>query len=102
MAGGDGNDIYDVDDVNDVVIEASGEGTDRINAPPSTYTNVANVEFLVGKFADIGLTLTGSSARDRITGANKINSGDTINGEDGNDKLVGLVGDDVINGGNWQ
>jgi len=98
MTGGDGNDIYEVDNVNDVVIEAAGEGIDRINAS-ADYTNVANVEFLVGKFADFGLNLTGSSGRDRITGANKINSGDTLNGEDGNDKLVGLVGNDIINGG---
>lgn len=98
MTGGIGNDIYEVDDANDVVIEASGEGTDRINAS-ADYTNVANVEFLVGKFSAIGLTLTGNSDRDRITGANKVNSGDTLNGEGGNDKLVGLVGNDAINGG---
>ena len=98
MTGGDGNDIYEVDDANDVVIEASGEGNDRINAS-ADYTNAANVEFLVGKFADVGLALTGNSGRDRITGANKVNSGDTLSGEGGNDKLVGLVGNDTINGG---
>jgi len=46
MTGGDGNDIYEVDDANDFVIEASGEGNDRINAS-ADYTNAANVEFLV-------------------------------------------------------
>jgi Ca2+-binding RTX toxin-like protein len=98
MTGSGGNDIYEVDNTNDIVIEASGEGNDRINAS-ADYTNVANVEFLVGKFSDIGLALTGNSGRDRITGANKVNSGDTLSGEGGNDKLVGLVGNDVINGG---
>ena len=98
MTGGDGNDIYEVDDANDFVIEASGEGNDRINAS-ADYTNAANVEFLVGKFADVDLALTGNSGRDRITGANKVNSGDTLSGEGGNDKLVGLVGNDTINGG---
>ena len=46
LSGGDGNDIYEVDDANDFVIEASGEGNDRINAS-ADYTNAANVEFLV-------------------------------------------------------
>lgn len=98
MSGGAGNDIYDVENAGDTVTEAAGQGVDRINVFID-YVNAANVEFLIGKFAAVGLTLTGNGGRDRITGANKIGSGDTLFGEGGNDKLVGLVGDDVVNGG---
>lgn len=41
--------------------------------------------------------LTGNALKDQITGAKKINSPDSIFGLGGNDVLVGLVGDDVIN-----
>ena len=100
-SGGDGNDIYTVETIGDTVTEAKGAaaGTaDRINTWID-FTNAENVEFLIGKFASVGLTLNGNSGNDRITGANKINSGDTINGHDGADRLVGLVGNDNISGG---
>ena len=90
---------------NDILIGRSGDdtltggdGVDRISVS-ADYTNLANVEFLVGKFSDVGLALTSNSGRDRITGANKVNSGDKLCGEGGIDNLVGLVGYDVINGG---
>lgn len=99
LIGGAGNDLYSIDDSNDIVTEqAGGGGSDRVNAF-ADFVNPLEVEFLVGKFAAIGLTLTGNAQVNRITGANKINSPDTISGEGGNDKLVGLVGNDVINGG---
>ena len=98
LVGGAGNDIYTITDVVDVVTELVGEGTDRVNAFVD-FTNPDNVELLVGKFASVGLTLTGNATKDQITGANKINSPDAIFGLGGNDLLVGLVGDDVINGG---
>lgn len=99
LTGGAGNDLYTVDNSNDVVTEQAGEGgSDRVNAF-ADFVNPLEVEFLVGKFAAIGLTLTGNAQVNRITGANKINSPDVISGEGGNDKLVGLVGNDVINGG---
>ena len=37
MAGGTGNDTYVVDSAGDVVIEAAGEGTDRVNASVELY-----------------------------------------------------------------
>ncbi len=99
LTGGDGNDLYTVDNSSDVVTEQAGEGgLDRVNAL-ADFVNPLEVEFLVGKFAAVGLTLTGNDQVNRITGANKINSPDAISGEGGNDKLVGLVGNDVINGG---
>ena len=98
MAGGDDNDIYTVDDAGDQVVEMANEGVDRINAFVD-FVNPDNVEFLVGLFSNVGLTLTGNSGRDRITGANRINSPDVLSGEDNNDKIVALVGNDTIFGG---
>jgi Ca2+-binding RTX toxin-like protein len=99
LEGGAGDDIYTVRTINDVVVEGVGEGAkDRINTF-GDYTNPENVEFLVGIFADQGLTLTGSDGRESITGSNRISSPDTIDGRGGNDKLVGLVGDDILIGG---
>lgn len=99
LEGGGGNDIYTVDSSDDTVIEgAGGGGSDRVNAF-ADFVNPDNVEFLVGRFANVGLQLTGNGEVNRITGANRINSPDEILGLGGNDKLVGLVGDDVIDGG---
>ena len=54
MTGGDGNDIYEVDDAGDVVVEAAGatSGTDRVDSSIS-FVLGANVE---------NLTLTGGDA----------------------------------------
>ncbi len=99
MSGGDGDDIYTVDNVGDTVTELPGEGSfDRINVFVD-FTNPEGVEFFVGLFSTVGLVLTGNSETNRITGANRINSPDTLSGEGGNDRIVGLVGDDTINGG---
>ena len=98
LVGGAGNDIYTITDVGDVITELVGEGTDRINAFVD-FTNPYNVELLVGKFASVGLTLTGNATRDQITGANKINSPDAIFGLGGNDRIFGNSGADTISGG---
>ncbi len=90
MAGGAGNDIYVVDNVADVVTEAAGAGTDRIDSSV-TFTLGANVE---------NLTLTGTAAINGIgntlnntltgnTGANRLDGGA------GNDTMAGGTGDDV-------
>ncbi len=97
MRGGDGNDIYTVDNLDDVVVERFDEGIDRINTSVS-YTNPGHVELLVVDPGSQGLFLNGSVFRDQITGANKISIGDTISGNDGNDLLVGRVGNDTLNG----
>ena len=95
LVGGAGNDIYTITDVGDVVTELVGEGTDRVNAFVD-FTNPDNVELLVGKFASVGLTLTGNATKDQITGANKINSPDTISGGLGNDRVTGQQGADTF------
>jgi len=67
-------------------------------ASGDSFFEILGIEFIVGKFAPIGLTLVGAGGVDRITGANKISFGDDISGEGGNDKLIALVGNDDIDG----
>jgi Ca2+-binding RTX toxin-like protein len=85
MIGGTGNDIYFVDTVGDQVIEATGEGTDRVNSSVS-YILVANVE---------NLTLTGSADIDGI--GNALNN--ALVGNAGNNVLDGGLGVDAMSGG---
>ena len=95
MGGGDGNDVYHVDNVNDTVTERWGEGADTIYSSVS-YAAPANVE---------NLTLRGSSdingignRSDNILTGN--NGNNRLSGEDGNDFLYGMSGNDTLSGGN--
>lgn len=122
MIGGKGDDTYSVDDVNDVVVEGVGGGTDRVNTSVS-YQLSANVEQLfAGGTAAISLTgndldnqLSGNDAANVISGGagkdyiwgnggnDTIDGGadaDQLFGGDGNDIIYGGSGDDVIYGQN--
>jgi Ca2+-binding RTX toxin-like protein len=99
MAGGDGNDTYFVDQAGDVVVEAAGEGTDKVISTVS-YALSAEVE---------NLTLSGSANLDGTGngldnvlvgngGANVLRGGagnDRLNGQSGADTLIGGEGNDV-------
>ena len=90
MSGGTGNDTYYVDNVGDVVTEATSAGTDTVSAS-ITYTLSANVENLTstGTAATNG---TGNSLSNVITG----NSGNNrLDGGAGADTLAGGLGDDT-------
>ncbi len=85
MIGGLGDDTFVVDSTTDLVSEASGEGTDTVQAA-ITYTLAANIE---------NLTLTGTSA---INGTgNALDN--TLTGNGGANTLDGGVGADVMIGG---
>ncbi|MFZ2994707.1 family 16 glycosylhydrolase [Sphingobium sp.] len=90
MSGGAGDDIYYVDNVSDVVIEAAGEGNDTIVTSVSySIAAVANVENMRTSNAT-GLTainLTGNALNNILTG----NAGSNI--------LDGGMGDDIMTGG---
>ncbi len=99
MVGGDGNDIYTVDDSGDIVVETEDGGArDRINVFVD-YVIPENVEYTAGIFASEGLHLVGSDDDESIVGSAHINSPDWIEGMGGRDRIVGLVGDDVLSGG---
>jgi Ca2+-binding RTX toxin-like protein len=101
LLGGYGDDVYDIDNVGDLIIEA-GQGTDRVNTSLLVYTLLADIEQLVfngtGNFTGNGNSmdnlLEGGSGNDKLIG----NGGaDTMKGKAGDDMyLVEEAGDVVI------
>ena len=86
MTGGDGNDLYVVDNALDVVVETSGGGTDRARSLVD-YTLSANVEIL--QIRGDGITGAGNSLDNKISGNG---SGNTMSGLGGADKISGRNG----------
>jgi Ca2+-binding RTX toxin-like protein len=99
MAGGPGNDVYRVDNRRDKVIEAVGEGTDKVRSGV-TYTLPSHVEKLVltGKAAvngtgnSLGNVLVGNAAANKLFGGG---GDDLLIGGRGADRLVGGSGKDT-------
>jgi len=89
MIGLGGNDTYYVDNLGDVIVEASGEGTDLAMVQISGYTLGANVEN--GTLLVAG-ALTGNSGANILTGTS---ANDTLTGGLGNDTLIGGAGNDI-------
>ncbi|ODU05319.1 MAG: hypothetical protein ABS89_02025 [Thiobacillus sp. SCN 63-1177] len=94
LAGGAGDDTYIVDDVNDIVIEAAGEGNDVINSSASIILP-DNVEWL--NLTGMGdIDATGNADANYLTG----NAGaNRLEGGAGNDQLIGGAGADTLIGG---
>ncbi|HBG49568.1 MAG TPA: hypothetical protein DDW90_08735 [Cyanobacteria bacterium UBA9971] len=90
LIGGIGNDTYIVDNIGDVVIENTSEGTDTIKSSIS-YTLGANVENLTLTGID-AINATGNNLNNSIIG----NSADNIlDGGFGVDIMAGGVGNDI-------
>lgn len=86
-----GNDTYVVDNVGDLVVEASGQGTDRVLAQVS-YTLADNVETLqltTGK----AINGTGNALANTLIGNGAAN---TLDGRGGADILTGGAGNDTF------
>ncbi|MDE1152419.1 MAG: hypothetical protein PW788_07775 [Micavibrio sp.] len=91
MSGGLGNDTYVADNINDIVVERPGEGTDIVYSSVS-YTLSANVENLTLVGAD-NINGSGNSADNILTG----NTGNnTLNGMGGTDTMFGGGGNDTF------
>jgi Ca2+-binding RTX toxin-like protein len=92
MTGGAGNDTYNVDNVDDVVVEAVGGGTDTVKTTLSSYTlgdNVENLRFVgTGDFSGHG-----NARANALTGGA---GNDTLIGGKGADSLTGGAGADVF------
>ncbi|MBL8713128.1 MAG: type I secretion C-terminal target domain-containing protein [Alphaproteobacteria bacterium] len=90
MIGGNGNDTYAVDDVGDVVVENSSEGTDTVQSSIS-YVLSANIENLTLTGA-ASINGTGNTDVNILTGNNGNN---TLDGDAGADTMIGGVGNDT-------
>jgi Ca2+-binding RTX toxin-like protein len=92
MSGGQGNDSYFVTNVNDVINENAGGGTDTIYSLVSSYTLAANVEN--GQvLLTTGATLTGNASNGSLSG----NAGnDTLIAGTGNETFAGAMGNDTF------
>jgi Ca2+-binding RTX toxin-like protein len=90
MRGGLGNDLYIVDDVADLIIEAANEGVDTVEASVS-YTLSENVDHL--SLAGLGnINATGNALSNTLTG----NAGNNVlDGGVGADSMTGGAGDDT-------
>jgi Ca2+-binding RTX toxin-like protein len=108
MHGGTGNDTYYVEGPGDVVVEAAGEGQDRI-ATSISYALAAGVEVelieAITSTASDNLDISGNAFNNTIVGnagANVLEGGaghDVLGGLAGADTLRGGDGNDVIEGG---
>lgn len=96
LAGGAGNDVYEVDDATDQVIEVSGDGSDKIYASVNyALAEGQSIEVLRADAGTTGLTLSGNAYANKIVGGA---GDDTLNGGGGADELVGRAGNDRLNG----
>ncbi|KRB86550.1 hypothetical protein ASE00_07610 [Sphingomonas sp. Root710] len=93
LAGGAGNDIYEVGSSGVTVVEASGEGTDEVQTGLSSLSiaSFANVENLTYTGSS-SFTGTGNAGNNILTGGN---GNDTLIGGGGADQLIGGSGTDV-------
>jgi Ca2+-binding RTX toxin-like protein len=99
MAGGTGNDVYFVDNIGDRVIEAAGEGADKVYTRVDYALDAGQaIELLRADAGTTGLTLTGNELRNTLEGGE---GDDRLYGKGGGDKLRGGAGDDFLDGGRW-
>jgi Ca2+-binding RTX toxin-like protein len=98
LTGGAGSDVYRVTGA-DVIVEAAGGGTDRVETAAS-YTLGVNLEQLTllgsdnvsGTGNELDNLLVGNAGNNQLEGGN---GKDTLDGGLGSDTLVGGAGDDV-------
>jgi Ca2+-binding RTX toxin-like protein len=91
MIGGAGHDVYNVDNINDVIVELADEGIDTVNTSID-YTLADNVEDgqMIGS---ANLNLTGNALENVLHG----NDGNNIlSGGLGADRMIGEGGDDIF------
>ncbi|KAB0675923.1 matrixin family metalloprotease [Aureimonas leprariae] len=97
LVGGPGNDIYLVDNLRDVVVEAAGGGGDTVIASVSYGLGSGQeIEALQAAAGTAAIKLNGNEGRNWLYG----NAGDNfLVGRDGNDTLLGYAGNDRLFGG---
>ncbi len=105
MIGGEGDDLYTVDDVGDKVVELASQGHDTVQSRLATYVLAGNVEDLYFDLTGVGATGTGNALDNSISGSDgkdKLTGGagnDALYGNDDADTLIGGNGNDTLDGG---
>ncbi|MFC0481346.1 hypothetical protein ACFFHG_15050, partial [Gellertiella hungarica] len=111
LIGGKGNDIYVVDDLNDIVNETGGNGTDEVRSSVSfTLTVVPPVQSGQGRMKKAAEVVTVNSGIKGdvenlvLTGTEKIDGtgnalANVIMGNSNDNVLKGLAGNDTLDGG---
>jgi Ca2+-binding RTX toxin-like protein len=105
LEGGTGDDIYVIDNINDIIIDRSGTGIETVESSITFDLIKYSVNGpIVGATGLDNLTLTGMTAIDAF--GNNLpnillgNEGDnTLNGREGNDTLIVTRGKDILFGG---
>jgi len=92
LKGGAGDDTYDLNSVNDKVVELAGGGIDTVRTWLGNYTLPDNVENLTITGSSWS-TVAGNELANRIIGNDSPN---TIDGKGGNDHLTGGGGNDTF------
>lgn len=98
LIGGTGNDFYVIDLIEDLLIEAAGEGIDTVESP-FDFTLADHFENLV--LTGNAVSGTGNAAANRLTGnawANiliGLEGNDVLDGRGGADTMIGGAGDDT-------
>ncbi len=91
MTGGAGNDTYFVDNAGDVVIEAAGGGTDRVNTTVTWSAAGQDIENIA--ITGTGrINVVGNDLNNVMTGNDDVNA---LNGGRGADRMVGGGGNDL-------
>lgn len=94
LTGGKGNDVYVICDLNDILLEKSGEGVDTVisSVSYSLLNNFENVTII----GSVDINATGNGSDNVLIG----NDGNNIlSGGNGNDTLDGGLGADILKGG---
>ena len=94
MSGGLGDDSYNVNNLDDVIIENANEGADTVISSLTTYALGNNIENLT--LIGSAINGTGNTLNNLIIGNSAVN---TLVGDAGDDTLNGGGGVDTLNGG---
>lgn len=104
LSGGAGNDEFRVDSIAEIIFEDFGGGTDLVIARSNfyLYANIENLTLatgvgdIFGVGNDLSNIINGNEGNNLLLGGG---NGDVISGNAGDDQIFGEAGNDLLNGG---